>query len=208
MDRPATQAARCSWDRGRAGRAGRGRTGAGAESPAGRPGAQSQAGPAEQQPRTGLRRLSSSAFDSLGLASGALSSCRSHRLLGFAERVKAPGLAFATDTWGRFLGFSGPEPEKPLSATSSLDGSRLKAGLEYRGGKVSLRVGRGASGRDAGSVRELRRFRFPVCDPAGPAGLTDGALLSANGGVQVISALVECPSSLASQGSWARDRPG
>ncbi|XP_011229192.1 collagen alpha-2(I) chain-like [Ailuropoda melanoleuca] len=178
MDRPATQAARCSWDRGRSGRAGRGRPGAsaGAESPAGRPGAQSQAGPAEQQPRTGLRLLSSSAFDSLGLASGALSSCRSHRLLGFAERVKAAGLAFATDTWGRSLGFSGPEPEKPLSSTSSLDGSRLKAGRAYRGGTVSLRVGRGASGRDevppGGRAACPRTSSLPVsglrpCSPRG-----------------------------------------
>lgn len=140
MDRPATQAARCCWDRGRTGRAGSSRTGAGAKSPAGRPGAQSQAGPAEQQPPYGPSLLSSSAFDSLGLPSGALRSCRSHRRLGFANMEMVPGRAFATDTWGRFLGFSGPEPEKPLSATPSFDGSRLNAGHAYRGGTRWLRT--------------------------------------------------------------------
>lgn len=98
MDRPDTQAARCSRDRCRAGRADRGRAGAGAESSAGRPAAQSQAGPAEQQPRAGLRLLPSSAFDWLGLASGTLGSRLSHARSEFVGMVPALGLAFVTDT--------------------------------------------------------------------------------------------------------------
>lgn len=98
MDRPVTHAARSSRDLGRAERAGSGRAGAGAESQVGRPGAQSQARPAEQQPHAGLHLLPSSAFDSLGLASGTLSSRLSHARLGFAGMMKAPDLAFVTDT--------------------------------------------------------------------------------------------------------------
>lgn len=72
--------------------------GASAESPAGRPGAQSQAGPAGATASRRLRLLPSSAFDSFGLASGALRGRRPHARLGLARRLKAPGLAFVTDT--------------------------------------------------------------------------------------------------------------
>lgn len=65
-----------------------------------------------------------------------------------------------------------------------------------------------SGGTRGGCVRELCRFRFPVCDPVAAARVVDAQLKSAPGGVRVIYTLVESPSSLASQGSCAKGRPG
>ncbi|KAM8964015.1 uncharacterized protein AAEQ78_015192 [Lycaon pictus] len=152
MGRPATQAARCSWDRRRAGRAGSGRTRAGADSPAAGPGAQGQAGPgqpsAEQLPRSPAPapapRRAAAAWDSL--RRGRPPARRPLRTTG-AGCGASRGLSLA--------GRSAPHPP--------LDGSSLRAGRAYRGGTRRLLAGRGALPRTSSLPASGSR-------PCGPRG--------------------------------------
>ena len=155
MDRPDTQAACCSLDRGLAGRAGSGRAGAGAESQAERPGAHSQAGPADQQPCAGLRLLPSSAFDSSGLAVGLtvprpLGTCwdGENTRSGICHRHLRIGYwAFQNQNLRR--------PSAPHPRSTSLV---LRPASGTREGLSSWR-------RDAVGVPALDRFGSPACDP-------------------------------------------
>lgn len=166
MDHPDTQAARCSRYRGRAGRAGSAPAGAGAESPAGRPGVQSQARPAEQPPRRGLRLLPSSAFDSLGLAAG-------------LPDPRPVGIC-----WDRIGVWSGICHGHLRIGSWALQGLSLRSpstNIALRSMYLGLRPARraggalGSQGRHVWAPRQIC-FRFPGCDLVAETDGTDSRL--------------------------------
>lgn len=121
-------------------------------------------GPAERQPRAGLRPLPSSAFDSSGLAGGgAERPALCHARSGFArEGLGHPRVWHSSRTPRAGSGaVRGLSPRSPLRAASALDESGLKGGLRFRSRSEA---------RGGGSGREWATSAVSgssACDPAG-----------------------------------------